>query len=382
MMNTIDIEEKFELPLAPKRGINIVRGRGANLWDDNGKEYLDCGASYGVCNAGHCNPEIVQAMCQQSDELIYVSDVFTNTIRAQLLEKISEITGMQKVYLCNSGTESVEAAMKFARISTGRKNFIATMRSFHGRTMGSLSLTHKKKYREPFLPLVPGVTHVPYNNIERMREVVNDETAAVVLEPIQGEGGVRIPSDDYLREVRKICDEKGALLILDEVQMGMCRTGSFFAFEQSGIVPDIICIAKSLGNGFPIGATACNEKIKVTPLSHGTTFGGNPLACSAALATINYMQKNNLAKETKEKGEYLLDLLKNIKSDKIREIRGRGLIVGIELNTRVGPFLKELMERGVLALPAGSTVIRLLPPLTISRGELSRVVNTLGDVLG
>jgi len=381
-MNTIDIEEKFELPLAPKRGINIVRGRGANLWDDNGKEYLDCGASYGVCNAGHCNPEIVQAMCQQSDELIYVSDVFTNTIRAQLLEKISEITGMQKVYLCNSGTESVEAAMKFARISTGRKNFIATMRSFHGRTMGSLSLTHKKKYREPFLPLVPGVTHVPYNNIERMREVVNDETAAVVLEPIQGEGGVRIPSDDYLREVRKICDEKGALLILDEVQMGMCRTGSFFAFEQSGIVPDIICIAKSLGNGFPIGATACNEKIKVTPLSHGTTFGGNPLACSAALATINYMQKNNLAKETKEKGEYLLDLLKNIKSDKIREIRGRGLIVGIELNTRVGPFLKELMERGVLALPAGSTVIRLLPPLTISRGELSRVVNTLGDVLG
>jgi LysW-gamma-L-lysine/LysW-L-ornithine aminotransferase len=378
----VNEEETYELQLYPKRGITIVRGDGCRLWDNNGNEYLDCGANYGVCNLGHCNPNVVEAVREQAGQLMYIPGVFSSDVREQLMKRLCEVSGLGRVFLCNSGTESVEAAIKFARASTGRTGIVAAMRGFHGRTMGALSLTHRKKYREPFAPLVPGVVHIPYNNIDRMREVVNDSVAAVVIEAVQGEGGVRVPSDDYLQNLRKLCDDNGVLLILDEVQTGMCRTGEFFAYQHSGILPDIVCVSKSLGNGFPIGATICGDKINVGLLSHGSTFGGNPLACSAALATINYMLENNIANRARDNGAYLLERLREIDNDKIREVRGMGLMIGIELTERVGPYLKALMDMSILALPAGATVLRLLPPLIISREEIDRLVIAIGDVLG
>ena len=277
----------------------------------------------------------------------------------------------------------MEGAFKFARLSTGRTEIVATMRGFHGRTMGALSATWEKKYREPFAPLVPGIAHVPYGKIERMEAAISEDTAAVIVEIVQGEGGVRPGSTEYLQGVRKLCSERGALLIVDEVQTGFGRTGKMFAFEHHGIQPDVLCLAKGMAGGVPMGAVALGDRVTgLHPGVHGSTFGGNPLACAAALAAIGVLQDEDLPGQAAEKGAYLLRELHKIDAPQIREIRGLGLMVGIELRTRVRPYLEALIEQGVLALPAGPTVIRLLPPLVIGYEELDGVVGALASALG
>jgi acetylornithine/LysW-gamma-L-lysine aminotransferase len=255
------------------------------------------------------------------------------------------------------------------------------MRGFHGKTMGSLSATWDKKYKEPFLPLVPGFRHVPYDNLDALAEAVSGKTAAVIMEIVQGEGGVRPGSGEYFRGARKLCDEKGALLIIDEVQTGFCRTGRMFACERYGIEPDILCAAKSIAGGFPMGAVLCSEKIKVPELSHTNTFGGNPAICAASLAAIEFMERRNLAENAETLGAHLMKRLNGMKSDKIREVRGLGLMIGIELKEKAGPYVKSLMEKGVIALLAGSFVIRLLPPLVITKDEIDFVADKIEEVL-
>jgi len=292
------------------------------------------------------------------------------------------VTGLERVFFCNSGTEAVEAALKFARISTGRTEIVAAMRAFHGRTFGALSATFNKKYRQGFEPLVPGFSHVPYNKIETLEEAVTGETAAVILEAIQGEGGVYPADADYIRAARRICDEKGALLIIDEVQSGFGRTGKMFAFQHFDVTPDLLCCAKSLAGGVPMGAVLFGEKVQnLTPGTHGTTFGGNPLSCAAGIAALTAIEEEDLAGQAAEKGAYLMDKLRQIDSPLIREVRGMGLMVGIELKQKVAPYLKALQDHNILALNAGMTVLRLLPPLVISYEQIDRLVVTLEDVL-
>jgi acetylornithine/LysW-gamma-L-lysine aminotransferase len=274
----------------------------------------------------------------------------------------------------------VEAALKFARISTGRKNFIATMRAFHGRTYGALSATFNKKYRAGFEPLLPGVSHVPYNNVDALDKAVNEETAAVILEVVQGEGGVYPATLEYMQAVRRICDERGALLIVDEIQTGFGRTGKMFAAQHYGVMPDLLTCAKSLAGGVPMGAVLIGQNVKnLTPGVHGSTFGGNPLSCAAANAALEVMKEEDLPGQAAAKGAYLLEKLKKIESQHVREVRGLGLMVGIELKQKVAPYIKALQERQIIALNAGMTVIRLLPPLVISYQQLDHLVDVLTE---
>jgi acetylornithine/LysW-gamma-L-lysine aminotransferase len=359
-----------------------VRGQGARVWDESGQEYIDCVGGHGVSLVGHCHPAITEAISRQAAQMVTCPGIFYNDKRALLLARLAELTGLQRAFLCNSGTEAVEGAFKFARLSTGRTGIVATMRGFHGRTMGALSATWNKKYREPFMPLVPGFTHVPYDKIERMEEAVTEETAAVIVEVVQGEGGVRPGSGDYLRALRALCDERGALLIVDEVQTGFGRTGKLFAYQHHDVLPDILCLAKGMAGGIPMGAIVLGTKVTgIHSGVHGSTFGGNPLACAAALATIDVIVGEDLPAQATAKGDYLRGRLERIEAPVIREVRGLGLMVGVELKTRARAYLEALIERGVLALPAGPTVLRLLPPLTISQQDLETVAEAVEAVL-
>jgi acetylornithine/LysW-gamma-L-lysine aminotransferase len=382
-MDIFAVENRHTSGLYAKHPLAIIKGQGASLWDSTGREYIDCMGGHGVANLGHAHPAVAKAIAEQACTLITLPETYYNDRRAELMEKMAGLMpGMRRVFFCNSGTEAVEAALKFARLSTGRSGIVAAMRGFHGRTMGALSATWNKAYREPFEPLVPGFRHVSYNNIEALEEAVTDETAAVVLEPVQGEGGV-VPADpEYLQAARRITQERGALLIDDEVQAGLGRTGKMFATEHAGVVPDLLCMAKSLAGGLPMGAVLIGPAVQnLGPGAHGSTFGGNPLACAAALAALGVIESEGLPQQAAEKGEYLLECLRAINSPLVREVRGLGLMVGIELKKKVAPYLQAMTERGVLALPAGLTVIRLLPPLVIRYDQLDRVVQVLQEVL-
>ncbi len=383
-MSVIELEKRYTSGVYPKRDVVIVRGQGARLWDAEGREYIDCVGGHGVAIVGHANLYVIEAIRKQAERLITCPEIFYNDQRALLLKKLAEITpqGLNRVFLCNSGAEAVEGAIKFARLATGRPGIVATMRGFHGRTLGALSATWNKDYRQPFEPLVPGFRHVPYNNLERMIEAVDEETAAVLIEIVQGEGGVRLGSTAYFRGLRALCNERGALLIIDEVQTGFGRTGRMFACGHHDLTPDIMCLGKALGGGVPMGAVILGSKVdNIEPMLHGSTFGGNPLACAASLAAIRYTEEHNLPAQAAEKGEHLLRRLRGIESRKIREVRGLGLMVGVELREKVHPHLVGLMERGVLALPAGKTVLRLLPPLVIERDDLDTAVDKIAEVL-
>ena len=379
----IEIENKHTSGVYVKQRLTIVRGQGASLFDADDVEYLDCSSGHGVANLGHAHPKIAEALCKQASTLITLFESFPNDQRAMLMEKITSLVpGLDRVFFCNSGTESVEAAFKFARISSGRKNIVAAMRAFHGRTYGSLSATYNKKYREGFEPLVPGFSHVPYNKIEALENAVNEETAALILEVVQGEGGVYPATQEYIQAARRICDERGALLIVDEIQTGFGRTGKMFAIEHFGVTPDLLACAKSLAGGVPMGAVLIGHGVKnLTPGVHGSTFGGNPLACAAALAALSVMEEEDLPHQAFVKGAYLMDQLKKIESPNVREVRGLGLMIGIELKHKVAPYLKVLQEKRVIALNAGMTVIRLLPPLVITYEQIDMLVETLTEVL-
>ncbi|HFC10323.1 MAG TPA: aspartate aminotransferase family protein [Chloroflexi bacterium] len=387
-MDTQALESRYTSGLYTKRPLTIVRGQGALVWDDQGRAYIDCVAGHGVANIGHSHPKVVEALRAQAERIITCPEMFYNDTRARLLERLGNLVpGMERVFLCNSGTEAVEAAIKFARFSTGRAGIVAAMRGFHGRTLGSLSATWNKKYRAPFQPLVPEFSHIPYNKPAALREAVTENTAAVLLEAVQGEGGIHPATPEFLQTAQEICRERGALLIIDEIQSGMGRTGKMFAFQHSGVQPDLVTLAKGIAGGVPMGAVLIGERVApLKPGIHGTTFGGNPLAAAASLATLDVLEGENLPQRAAETGAYFLERLRSIQNPLIREVRGAGLMIGVELKQKVAPVIQGLMAHGVLALPAGMTVVRFLPPLVITTAQIDTVVAafkaTLEDVAG
>jgi acetylornithine/LysW-gamma-L-lysine aminotransferase len=380
----VALENHYGSGLYAKQPLVLVRGEGARLWDADGGEYIDCVGGHGVANVGHANPAVIKAVMEQLQRLTICPNGFYNDQRAQLLAELTRIAppGLERAFLCNSGTEAVEAALKFARLSTDQTKIVAAMRGFHGRTFGALSATWRKQYRQPFEPLVPGFEFVPYNRLERMEQAVDEETAAVILEVVQGEGGV-IPGDsEYLRGVQALCQERGALFIVDEVQTGFGRTGRMFASQHHELQPDLMCVAKSIAGGLPMGAVLIGPRVGDLPKKvHGSTFGGNPLACAAALATIHYIEAEELPQRAAELGARLIDGLKAVPSPLVREVRGLGLMVGVELKGKSAPYLAALAERGVLALSAGATVMRFLPPLVIRAEDVDAVVEQVVKVL-
>lgn len=382
-LTTAEMEERYSIDIYPKRDITLVSGSGATVTDDQGRDYIDCAAGIGVASVGHANPKVAAALADQATRLITCPGIFPNDVRARLLELLVSIApaGLERAFLCNSGTEAVEAALKFARHSTGRTNVVSAMRGYHGRTMGALSATHKKEYREPFQPLPGGFSYVPYNKIDKLDAAVDDDTAAVIIELVQGEGGVRPATAEFVTAVREITSRKGALLIVDEVQTGFCRTGAMFACDHHGLMPDMLCVAKAMAGGVPMGAVLANDRIGPLRGLHGSTFGGNPLACAAAIAAIGFMRDENLADRAEAAGARLEAALADRLPASVREFRRTGLMVGLELRERVQPYLVKLMEAGVLALPAGPTVLRLLPPLVITDEQIDRVASLLVSVL-
>ena len=371
------IEEQIAGGTTARRGdVVMARGEGCWLWDMEGKRYLDLTAGQGVAMLGHCHPHLSAAIAAQANRLIVCPNFFYNDVRAQFVAKLAEVLPphLSHVFLANSGAEAIDGAIKYARLATGRSGIVATMRSFHGRTIGALSLTWEPKYRKPFAPLLD-VTHVPYNNVERLDAAIDESTALVMVEPVQGEGGVNVGTEEFLQAAQRLCRERGALLVVDEIQTGFGRTGRWFGHQHFGLEPDIICMAKGIGGGFPMGVLAYTEQVQAAlyPGAHGSTFGGNPLACAAGLAALEAYQREELIDRSAEMGQMLFDRLNTVLAScqTVREIRGLGLMVGIELRERVGPYLKALMEdHAVLALPAGSNVLRLLPPLVINEEEI------------
>ena len=381
-MSILATERRYAFEVFPKRDLAIVRGEGATLYDESGRAYIDCVAGVGVASVGHANPEVAQAVAEQARTLITCPGIFYNDVRARLLRKLVSIAppSVSRAFLCNSGAEANEAAIKFAMHATGRRRFVCAMRGFHGRSMGALSATHK--HRDAYEPLLDGFDFVPFNNVDKLRAAVNDATAAVIVEIVQGEGGVRLGDAAFLAAAREVCDAHGALLVVDEVQTGFCRTGRFFACEHHDVGPDILCLAKAMAGGVPMGAVLVGDKVPAEVGMHGSTFGGNPLACAASLATIEVMERDGLAGQARAKGARFADAFTRRPLSKVRDFRRVGLMIGIELRERARPHIEALMKRGVLALPAGPTVIRLLPPLVIEDEALDEVAARLHEVLG
>ncbi|WP_128476880.1 aspartate aminotransferase family protein [Halorussus pelagicus] len=366
-----------------EKPIQIESGEGVHLYDDAGNEYLDFGASYGVAAVGHCHPEVVETVQSQVEKLTFVQASYPNSARDALYEKLAAVApgNMGNVWLCNSGTEANEAAIKFARSATQNSKIVAAQRGFHGRTMGSLSATWKPKYKKPFEPLAEDFEFVPYGDDEALADAVDDDTAAVLLEPIQGEGGVNPAPEGYLQTAREVTEETNSALILDEIQTGLGRTGALWACEKRGIVPDILTSAKGLGGGLPIGATLCADWIAEDAGPHGSTFSGGPVVSAAADATLSVVAEQDLAANAAQVGDYLQSKLRGSELP-IRTIRGEGLLLGAEVGRGANRVLKELaMHHGILALPAGRTVVRLLPPLTVSEVHADEVVAALESVL-
>lgn len=378
------LETEHQPSLYAKRDIALVRGEGAYLYDTDGKRYLDAMSNYGVAILGHADAEYAAALADQLQTLATCHQSFYNDLRAEALAEIATIApeGLTRYFLTNSGAEAIEAGIKFAIAATGRQNLVAAKRGYHGRTLGALAATHDAKYRGPFEPLSPTTTHVAYNDIDALEAAVDGETAAILLEPIQGEGGIWPASDEYLQAARRIADANGALLIADEIQSGF-RTGLPFAMSASGVVPHIMVTAKALGNGFPIGLTMTTDQIagEIPSGAHGTTFGANPLAARAIVTTLRALRDRDLYNRAVATGEALRTGLQSLNSAQIRQVRGRGLMIGVELKGRVTPALRGLQERGVLVLPAGATTFRLLPPMIWEQAQVDEFLSVASEVL-
>lgn len=384
----IDIETRYLANVFSKKPVVITKGKGALLWDINGKEYVDCASSYGVALLGHCHPKVVEAVKAQVEQLITCHSCYYNDKRAEFTEKLVKITpkGLDKAFLSNSGAESVECAIKLARKATGKTEIIALMGAFHGKTMGALSATWDKKYREPFQPLIPDIKHVPPDNADKIREAITDKTAAVLMEPIRGEGGVRVPPDDYLKKVREICDEKGVLLMFDEVQTSFGRTGVLFGCQNWNVTPDVMCLAKPFAGGLPIGITVAKENIMSSFKlgEHSTTFSGSPIVCAAGCAAIDALLEEKLVGKAEINGKYFKSQLVGLqeKYKIIKDVRGLGLMLGVELRYDVLNVILKALGKGLLVLDAGRTVVRLLPPLVIEKKQIDKAITVLDTVLG
>jgi len=367
-----------------EKPIQIESGEGPYLYDDSGTEYLDMGASYACVPLGHGHEAVDAAVREQLTDLTYVQASYPVDIRTDLYEKLATTAPdpIEYTWLCNSGTEANEAALKFARSATGNSKIVATMQGFHGRTMGSLATTWKQKYKKPYEPLIGDVEFVPYDDPEALAEEVDDETAAVIVEPVQGEGGINPATTEFLETAREETADADAALIFDEVQTGMGRTGALWACEKAGVVPDMLTSAKGLGNGFPIGATLCREWIAENYGSHASTFSGGPVVSAAAEATVSTIVEEDLPGHAADVGAYLQESIEQELGDEVREVRGEGLMIGIEVGRGANRVLKDLaLNHGVLALPAGRTVVRLLPPLTIEEEHADEVVAALAEVV-
>lgn len=370
--------------------IILVRGQGTRLWDIEGKEYLDFVAGLAVCNLGHCHPKVVKAIQEQAKKLIHVSNFYYIEPQIQLASLLCKHSFADKVFFCNSGAEANEGALKLARkyakenIDRNRYEVITMEQSFHGRTFATLTATAQSKYHKGYDPLMPGFKYIPFDDIEAMRKAIDEKTCAVLLEPIQGEGGVNIPKEGYLKTVREICDEKGVLLIFDEVQVGMGRTGTLFAYEHEGVEPDMLTLAKSLAGGVPIGALLIKEKVAKSfePGDHASTFGGNPLATAAGVAALTALIEEGMLENCQKVGQYFLSQLMALgkRFSFVKEVRGRGLILGMELKIDGTEIVKEMMKKGFLINCTMNRVLRFLPPLIITEEEVDRMVQSLEEV--
>jgi acetylornithine/N-succinyldiaminopimelate aminotransferase len=367
------LDERYYMP-AFSRAIALVKGEGSKVWDADGKEYIDCVAGIAVCSTGHCHPAVVKAICDQARQLIHCSNLYYIPHQGELAKRLVEITGMHRAFFSNSGAEATDGALKLARVRTGKKKFVAFTHGFHGRTVGSLAVTHKPAIREPFEPLGMVKTFVEYADIGALKKVVDDDTAGVIVEPIQGEAGVIIPPDAFLEGIREVCDRSGALMIVDEVQTGMGRTGKWLAMQHTKVKPDIVTLAKGIASGFPMGALVAREGLDFQKGEHGSTFAGGPLACAAALATIGVIEQ--VLPDVNRKGErFRAGLVKH-------NPRVRGLMIGISIGERCPEVQKRCAEEGVLVNCAADGNLRLVPPLTITDNEIDRVVRVINGALG
>ncbi len=379
-------EDEFMGNLYQRFPVTIEKGLGSHVWDVEGKEYIDCMGGYGVALVGHRNERVVNALKIQLDKIITVHSSFYNKTREEFLETLISVSpkGLSQVHLNNSGAEAVEAAIKFARKFTGKKGMVAMRGSYHGKSMGALSLTFSPKYRKSFQPLVEKVEFTPFGDIESLRSAIDDDTGFVIMEPIQGESGIHVAPDGFLQDVRKLCDEKEILLIFDEIQAGLGRTGRMWASEHWNTIPDIMCLAKGIAGGVPMGVTLVRPDILscISKGEHSSTFGGNPLSCAAGTATIQALTQDGLIENADKLGKKFREGLEALKTKHqiIREIRGKGLMIGIELKFEVKDILMDGIKNGVLLLYSGRNILRLLPPLVFTEEDITKVLETL-DVL-
>ena len=366
--------------------VTVERGLGSHVWDIDGKEYLDCMGGYGVALVGHCNPRVVDALKKQLEKIITVHSSLYNKTREEFLENLIRIApkGLSQVHLNNSGTEAVEAAIKFARKFTGKKGMVAMNGSYHGKSFGSLSLTFNPKYRKSFEPLVEKVSFTPFGDIEALRSAADSESGLIIIEPIQGESGIHVAPDGFLQDVRKLCDEKGIVLIFDEIQSGLGRTGKMWAAQHWNTTPDIMCLAKGIAGGVPMGATLVRPEIlaSISKGEHSSTFGGNPLSCAAGIATIKALTEDGLVDNATKMGKRLMDGLQELKNKHkiIREVRGKGLMIGVEMKFEVKDILLDGIANGLLLLYSGRNILRLLPPLVTSESDIAKALEVL-DIL-
>jgi acetylornithine/LysW-gamma-L-lysine aminotransferase len=367
--------------------INISKGKGAIVWDVSGKEYIDCMGGYGVALVGHCNDRVINAIKNQSDNLITCHMSVYNNTRLKFLQKMSKISPkeLSKVFFSNSGAESIESALKFARKYTGKKGVIAMIGGYHGKTFGALSVTYNEKYRKSFQPLLEGVKFVPYNNPSKIEDSLDDSIGTVIIEPIQGETGIIVPPDDFLQKIRKICDQNNLVLIFDEIQTGLGRTGKMWASEHWSTIPDIMCLAKGIAGGLPMGLTLCKPEIldAMKLGEHSSTFAGNPLSCSAGIATIDSIVEENLVGNAVKVGNIFKNGLLELKENHriVRDVRGLGLMLALELRFDIKDILFEGIKEGLLMLYSGRNIIRLLPPLVIDEVKILKTLDIMDSLL-
>lgn len=378
------IDQKYYLPTFKRFPIAFERGKGSRLWDVEGKEYIDMLAGIAVNSVGHCHPHVVEAIQKQAAELIHISNFFVSPAQVALSEKLTFLSGLDSVFFSNSGAESVEGAIKVARkyaSKHGRGGTIISMENaFHGRTLATIA-TGKKKYQNGFGPMPTGFIQVPFNDFEAIKAKINDDIAAIIIEPVQGEGGINLADQDYLIALRHLCDQNNILLIFDEIQTGIGRTGKWFAKDHYEVQPDIMALAKGLGGGVPIGAFLCNARVSeaIDYGDHGTTFGGNPVACAASLATLKVIEEENLCQAALEKGQWLQEELERMQGQfsTIKEIRGLGLMIGVALDRPAAPLVKALLQKGVIANATADNILRLVPSLNIEKEDLKKVLTLI-----